>query len=97
MLVNKGINSKLYYLKNGDGITHKIYDRLIFNKFKALLGGNLKLMITASAPIASDVLDFMKICFSCDISEAYGMTETSGASTLMFEGDPSSGVCGGPL
>jgi long-chain acyl-CoA synthetase len=54
-------------------------------------------MISASAPIAPDVLDFLKICFSCDILEGYGMTETSGASTLMFEGDPNSGICGGPL
>ena len=96
-LVNKGINSKLQYLKNGEGITHKIYDPLIFNKFKTLFGGNLRLMISASAPIAPDVLVFLKICFSCDILEGYGMTETSGASTLMFEGDPHSGICGGPL
>jgi len=54
-------------------------------------------MITASAPIAPDVLDFLKICFSCDILEGYGMTEASGAATLMFEGDPNSGICGGPF
>jgi long-chain acyl-CoA synthetase len=41
-------------------------------------------MVTASAPISGDVLNFMKICFSSPIIEGYGMTETSGGSVATF-------------
>lgn len=54
-------------------------------------------MITGSAPIAGDVLDFLKVCFSADICEGYGMTETCAGSVLTKEGDPMTGQVGGPL
>ena len=61
------------------------------------MGGNVRCMLTASAPIASDVLDFMKVCFQCPIFEAYGMTETCGGSVFTVAGDPKSGHVGGPV
>ena len=54
-------------------------------------------MVTGSAPIAGDVLDFLKICFSAPICEGYGMTETSAGSVITFPDDPQTGVVGGPL
>lgn len=96
-LVRKALAAKMYYLKNGQGLTHKLYDKLIFNTIKQRLGGNVRVMITGSAPIAGDVLDFLKICFCCDICEGYGMTETSAGSCLTQEGDPMTGIVGGPL
>ena len=71
--------------------------QLVFNKMKALLGGKVRLMVTGSAPISGEVLDFLKICFCADILEGYGMTETSAASCLMYENDPETGIVGGPL
>jgi len=46
------------------------------------LGGEVKKMVTGSAPIAAEVLDFLKICFCCQILEAYGMTETTGGASV---------------
>jgi long-chain acyl-CoA synthetase len=69
----------------------------VFNKVKAMLGGEVRLMITGSAPIAPEVLDFLKIAFCCEIMEGYGMTETSAASFTTLYGDPSTGIVGGPL
>lgn len=61
-----------------------------------MLGGRVKLMTSGSAPISADTLDFLKICFSCDILEGYGMTETAASCSVQFEGDPMTGIVGGP-
>ena len=97
MLVQQAIASKEYYHKNCQGFTHTIWDGLVFNKIRAMLGGEVRLMITGSAPINPDVLDFLKIAFCCEIMEGYGMTETSAGSFTTLYGDPSTGHVGGPL
>ena len=53
-------------------------------------------MITGSAPIAPKVLSFLKCVFCCPIVEAYGQTESCGASfsTKLF--DNRAGHVGGP-
>lgn len=68
---------------------NKIYAKLkpAFNPeqpgmFKAVLGGRVRQMITASAPISGDVLDLLKVAFDCPVLEAYGLSETCGAVTL---------------
>ena len=54
-------------------------------------------MITASAPISKEVLEFLKLAFCCPILEAYGLSETSGPVTLTLKEDPISGTIGGPM
>ena len=95
-IVNRAIDSKLYYLKNGCYYSHSIWDGLVFNKFKALLGGNVRMMVTGSAPINPDVLTFLKVCFCSPIHEGYGQTESSAASCLTSGFDPVAGHVGGP-
>lgn len=53
-------------------MTHSLYDRLVFNKTKAVFGGRVRFMVTASAPIQGDVLDFLKVATICPIIEGYG-------------------------
>jgi long-chain acyl-CoA synthetase len=44
----------------------------MFNKAKERLGGRVRLIITASAPIAENILKLLKCLFCCPIIEAYG-------------------------
>ena len=53
-------------------------------------------MITASAPIADNVLSFLKCAFCCPIIEAYGQTESCGASFSTQIFDNKTGHVGGP-
>ena len=54
-------------------------------------------MITGSAPIDKQVIDFLKICFSCPIQEGYGLTESSASGCIMDDQDPVTGHVGGPI
>lgn len=62
-----------------------------------MLGGRIRLMFTASAPISEKVLDFLKISFCCEVCEGYGMTESSAGTVITKYGDTISGHVGGPL
>lgn len=95
-LINKGVASKLNYLQNGVHYQHSIYDRLVFNKVKNVLGGNVRMAVTGSAPITGEVLDFLKIAFCCPILEAYGQTEGTALEFVTHENDPATGHVGGP-
>jgi long-chain acyl-CoA synthetase len=91
------VASKLKYLAQGGHYTHSVYDALVFYKMKSLLGGRVRIMITGSAPISSDVLNFLKVCFCAPICEGYGLTESSAAACLTSSFDPVAGHVGGPL
>ena len=55
---------------------HTIYDALVFNKMRALMGGRVKYMLVGSAPISPKVLTFFRIAICPTFLEGYGMTET---------------------
>jgi long-chain acyl-CoA synthetase len=95
-IADKAISSKAYYLKNGCHYTHRVYDKLVCNKVKEIFGGRVKYMLTASAPISSEVIDYLKIVCCCPIIEGYGQTESSGASFVTRGDDPTTGHVGGP-
>lgn len=65
-------------MKTKNICTHSIYDPLIFNKIKNLFGGCIKICLSASAPIAKEVLDFFKISLGVQVLEAFGLTEAGG-------------------
>jgi long-chain acyl-CoA synthetase len=79
-LATKAVASKLYYLHQDGSTHHFLWDTLLFKKTKALFGGRCRMMVTGSAPVAQDVLDFFKVVACCPILEGYGQTETMGAS-----------------
>ncbi|KAH0830405.1 hypothetical protein J3R83DRAFT_1799 [Lanmaoa asiatica] len=79
--------------------THPLWDYLVFSKIRAVLGGNVTLVSTGSAPIRAEVIDFLKIALLCEkvnVSLRYGMTENCGTCAHTIENDPTSGGTIGP-
>ena len=97
LLVSNAISTKMKNLEDGQGFKHGFYDAIVFKKMKKLFGGNVKVMVTGSAPISGDVLSFLKIAFCSEVLEGYGMTETCAGSCITFCGDPTTGHVGGPV
>ncbi len=59
-----------------DGLKWKVADRLIFSKWRAALGGNVRMIVTGAAPCPVKILRVF--CGAgINIKEAYGLTETS--------------------
>ena len=95
-LLDRGINSKMAALHANGEVRSSCYDMLLFGKAAAMLGGNVRAMLTGSAPIDKQVIDFLKICFSCTIVEGYGLTESAAAGCVMRTEDMVTGHVGGP-
>ena len=95
-LVEKGINSKTENFKNTGQLSHYLWDKLVFNKIKRLMGEKLRFMLTTSSMIPDSVLDFLKICFSCPIIQGYSQTEFLAAALFTNPYDYTNGHAGGP-
>lgn len=93
-----GMNSKVGQLERQGGKTdHNMWDKMVFKKTREMLGNEVRFMITASAPVAKEVLNFLKCAFCCPIYEAYGLTETTGPTSVTSAHDGHAGHVGGPL
>ncbi|KAF1918210.1 hypothetical protein BDU57DRAFT_514861 [Ampelomyces quisqualis] len=76
--------------------THMLYDRIWAKKVAAGLGlDNCKVMVSGSAPIDPSLHQFLRIVFSNNFTQGYGLTETYAISLIQHEGDLTSGNCGG--
>jgi long-chain acyl-CoA synthetase len=83
-LAERAIATKLENLHSTGEVTHGLYDALVFKKFREILGGRVRVMITGSAPIAKEVLAFLKIAFCCQIHEGYGQTECAAPASITW-------------
>ena len=96
-LVDTAIDLKIQRLLNRGKYTHAFYDLVVFKKFKNVLGGNVRVMVTGSAPISDSVLNLLKVCFCVPLIEAYGQTEGTGLEFSTVATDTLGGHVGGPV
>ncbi|KIY43630.1 acetyl-CoA synthetase-like protein [Fistulina hepatica ATCC 64428] len=84
-LFRKAMQAKLEKWKATGDNTHAFWDRLVFRKVRMVLGGNVKTILSGSAPVSADVMHFLNIAFSCDCEEGkYGLTETCASFSKLW-------------
>uniref|UniRef100_A0A8C6LKJ0 long-chain-fatty-acid--CoA ligase n=1 Tax=Nothobranchius furzeri TaxID=105023 RepID=A0A8C6LKJ0_NOTFU len=79
------------------GYSTPLCDSLVFKRVRALLGGNMRVLLSGGAPLSAATQRFMNVCMCCPVGQGYGLTETCGAGTISEFWDYSTGRVGAPL
>lgn len=72
------------------------FEKVVFSKLRAKLGGNVRYMSTGSAPISAEVMQFLRVCFGGTVFEGYGMTESACVISKTSQEDFTTGHVGAP-
>ncbi|XP_038677468.1 long-chain-fatty-acid--CoA ligase 5 isoform X2 [Scyliorhinus canicula] len=96
-LLNLAASSKEAEVAKGIIRNDSVWDKLIFNKIQAAMGGRVRLVVTGAAPISPSVLTFLRAALGCQIFEAYGQTECTAGCTISMVGDSTAGHVGAPI
>ncbi|GIX88374.1 long-chain-fatty-acid--CoA ligase 1 [Caerostris extrusa] len=96
-IMDMALLSKQSELERHIVTNRSVWDRFVFKPVQESLGGRVRLMVTGSAPLASNVLTFLRCALGCTIIEGYGQTESVAPSTMTLVGDYSVGHVGPPL
>ncbi|THG08545.1 hypothetical protein TEA_005084 [Camellia sinensis var. sinensis] len=69
---------KLHNMKNGSKHVDAapLCDKIVFNKVKHGLGGNVRLILSGAAPLATHVEAFLRVVACCHVLQGYGLTES---------------------
>lgn len=78
---------------SGPGILDSLADRLIFSKFRASLGGNLKYVITGGSALPAALYRFF-VNAGIPLYQGYGLTEASPVLSTNFPGHHRIGTVG---
>ncbi|XP_030058592.1 long-chain-fatty-acid--CoA ligase 5 [Microcaecilia unicolor] len=96
-LLNFAVARKYGEVRHGIIRNDSIWDKYIFRKVQDTMGGRVRIIVTAAAPISPSILTFMRSALGCHIFEAYGQTECAAGSTFSSPGDWKAGHVGAPL
>ena len=91
---SEGLDSK----KIGFGlrIKHRIFDKLVYTKIRAGMGGRVEAAISGGAPLGARLGHFYRGA-GINILEGYGLTETTAGATLNLSSSQKVGSVGRPL
>ncbi|PFH32839.1 putative long-chain fatty acid CoA ligase [Besnoitia besnoiti] len=94
-LFNQGLATKIKKIQTTGSPVHATWDKIVFNKTKAMFGSKLRYMLVGSAPLDDSVHEKIEALFSVPLVEGYGMTETMAASFISWAGENTCGHIGG--
>ncbi|KAG6471238.1 hypothetical protein ZIOFF_072347 [Zingiber officinale] len=99
-LFNLSYKYKLHNMARGSRHDEaaRICDRLVFNKVKDGLGGNVRLILSGAAPLATHVEQFLRVVTCAHVLQGYGLTETCAGTFVSLPNDLSMlGTVGPPV
>ena len=77
-------------------VQHAVFDRLVYGKLRAAMGGRIQYAVSGGAPLGARLGHFFR-GIGITILEGYGLTETSAPSTVNLPTDIRIGSVGKPL
>lgn len=77
-------------------LMQRFYDRLVYRRMRAALGGSFRIIVSGSCALNKSILRFL-LNIGLPIYEGYGMTECSPVITANNERDSKPGTIGKPL
>ncbi|KAH8102240.1 acetyl-CoA synthetase-like protein [Cristinia sonorae] len=98
-MFNKALNVKMANYRKDGTVKHALWDRLVFSKVQAILGGRICFVGVGSAPMNAASIDFLRhlIYKTHETFQGYGATETGGSATRTYPNDKlAAGTVGAP-
>ncbi len=77
-------------------LLHAVFDKLVYGKLRAALGGNCVAAISGGAPLGERLGHFFR-GIGVTVFEGYGLTETTAAASVNHDGGLRIGTVGQPL
>jgi long-chain acyl-CoA synthetase len=77
-------------------LRHALFDRLVYGRLRAAVGGRLRYAFSGGAPIDERLVHFFRGA-GMTVLEGYGMTESTGAATMNRPGRNKIGTVGQPV
>ncbi|MDX6287969.1 MAG: long-chain acyl-CoA synthetase [Frankiales bacterium] len=77
-------------------VQHRLYDRLVYGKLRAALGGQVEYAVSGGAPLGARLGHFFR-GVGITVLEGYGLTETSAGATLNLPDSIRIGTVGKPI
>lgn len=99
-LFNLGYKYKLRNMIKGSKHEEaaSIFDKIVFNKVKQGLGGNVRLILSGAAPLATHVEEFLRVVSCAHVLQGYGLTESCAGTFVSLPNDISMlGTVGPPV
>ena len=70
---------------------------LLLKKFKQTTGGQLQLCVSGGGAISGEVQEWVRTALDAPLAQGYGLTETTGGTTVQKYNDLSIGIAGTPM
>ncbi|PIK44518.1 putative long-chain-fatty-acid--CoA ligase 5 [Apostichopus japonicus] len=93
-IFNYALKAKHSMLERGIVTRKSFWDKLVFNKVQDQFGGRLTAVFSGGAPIAPEVIMYLRAVLGIYVAECYGQTETTCCITHSLVQDPTAGHVG---